>query len=78
MSQARGEHLDAERAELLLGRGVELLLLAPADRDLRAELAERARRREADAAAAAGDDGDVSVEEAVSEDVGHGESVSTA
>ena len=52
---------------------LELLLLAPADRDLRAELAERDRRGEPDAATASGDDGDVSVEQAFAEDVGHGE-----
>src|SRR5262249_10475914 len=65
------EDADAARPEFAPG-GVEPLLLAPADRHLRAELTERVRRREADSAAAARDDRDVPREEARFENARHG------
>src|SRR5262249_26963660 len=69
----RGEELRARRAVFLeiVQRLVELLFLPSADRDLRAELHERGRGREADAAPAAGDDGDFVFEETLAKDRGH-------
>src|SRR5262249_50693144 len=66
----RRVHPDAAPLELVLRR-VELLLFPPADRDFGAELAEGVRDRQPDAAPAARDEGDLSVEEAWAEDAGH-------
>ena len=71
MSHGAAWTVQPRAGELGPGR-LELGGVAPGDGDLRAELAERARDGEADAAAAAGDDGDVSVEETGPEDAGHG------